>query len=372
MNIFVTGAKGFIGKNLTVALRRRGDMEVLEYDVDSAPGIFEKGVSSADVIFHLAGVNRPENPQEFEAANSEFTQQLCDAIRRLDRRPLLVLSSSTQASLDNPYGISKRKAEEAVFKFGKETGAPVAVFRLPGVYGKWCRPNYNSVVASFCHNVAHDLPISISDPAREVELVYIGDVVAAFIEIMDGQRLTQKNQFHDVEPVFRITLGKLADTIRAFRESRRTLMISDFSGRFARCLYATYLSHLPIDDFAYTLNQKVDNRGTLAELLKSPPFGQIFISRIKPGVTRGDHYHDLKVEKFCVVEGKAVIRFRHILGKELIEYPVTGEDFRVVDIPPGYTHSIENVGDGILVTLFWAAEVFDSERPDTYFEKVKG
>ena len=370
MNILVTGAKGFIGKNLTVALRRQSDLSVWEYDLDSTPQTLEDGLSRADVIFHLAGVNRPERVEEFRAGNIDSTRQICDAIRRLGTKPLLVLSSSSQATLDNPYGVSKRLAEETVFTFGLETGSPVAVFRFPGVFGKWCRPNYNSVVATFCYNIAHNLPITISDPSRELELVYVDDVVAAFIKVMNVQRQSIENPFCYVEPTFHVTLGNLADTIRSFRKSRNTLLVPAIWDRFTRSLYATYISHLPTNDFGYNLRQRVDQRGELAELFKSSHFGQVFVSRTRPGITRGNHYHDTKVEKFIVLEGEAVIRFRHILGADVIEYPVSGKNFQVVDIPPGYTHSIENVGQTDLVVLFWADEILDPAFPDTYPLKV--
>ncbi len=368
--ILVTGAKGFIGKNLIVALRRRANVDVIEYDLDSPASLLEEGLSKADVIYHLAGVNRPERVEEFTEGNFNLTQQICDTLRQLGRTPLLVLSSSTQVALDNPYGISKRQAEETVFDFGREKGASVSVFRLHGVFGKWCRPNYNSVVATFCYNITRDLPIAISDPGKEIELVYVDDVVLAFISEIGEQK--SGGAYRQVEPVFRVRLGELADTIRAFRESRTTLDVSDFSDPFVRWLYATYISYLPTDSFSYALTQRSDPRGELAELLKSPHIGQIFVSRTRPGITRGNHYHDTKVEKFVVLEGDAVIRFRHIRpevggqSSDVIECPVSGREFRVVDIPPGYTHSIENVGQNDLVVLFWADEIFDPSAPDTF------
>jgi UDP-2-acetamido-2,6-beta-L-arabino-hexul-4-ose reductase len=365
-SVLVTGAKGFIGKNLIISLKRRADVGVIEHDLDSPAGLLEEGIAKADVIYHLAGVNRPERVEEFTEGNFDLTRQICDALRQLGRTPFLVLSSSTQAGLDNPYGLSKLQAEKAVFDFGRETGASVFVFRLHGVFGKWCRPNYNSVVATFCHNIARDLPIAISDPAREIELVYIDDVVRAFIDIMDGRLPVSDGKYCSAEPMYRITLGALAETIRGFRKSRNSLALPDMSDPFTRALYATYLSYLPVDSFAYPLTQRTDLRGELAELLKSPHIGQIFVSRTRPGIMRGNHYHDTKVEKFIVFEGDAVIRFRHILGGDVIEYPVSGREFRVVDIPPGYTHSIENIGQNDLIVLFWANEIFDPNIPDTF------
>jgi len=383
MKILVTGAKGFVGKNLVVILKRRDDVDVIEYDLDSPAGLLEEGLAKADVIYHLAGVNRPERVEEFTEGNFDLTRQICDALRQLGRKPLLILSSSTQAALDNPYGLSKRQAEEAVFDFGRETGASVFVFRLHGVFGKWCRPNYNSVVATFCHNIARDLPIAISDPSREIELVYIDNVICAFIGVMDGRLLVSDGKYCLAEPMYRISLGALAETIQGFRDSRRSLTLPEMSDPFIRAVYATYVSYLPVDSFAYALTQRADPRGELAELLKSPHIGQIFVSRTRPGITRGHHYHDTKVEKFVVLEGDAVIRFRHIrpdisdqraeVGEQrsdVIEYPVSGREFRVVDIPPGYTHSIENIGQNDLIVLFWAAEILNPEKPDTYFEEV--
>ncbi|MBU2621775.1 MAG: NAD-dependent epimerase/dehydratase family protein [Proteobacteria bacterium] len=370
LTVLVTGAKGFIGKNLTVTLKRRADVDVIGYDLDSPPGLLEEGLAKADVVYHLAGVNRPERVEEFTEGNFDLTRRVCDDLRRLARTPLLVLTSSTQAALDNPYGVSKRHAEEVVFDFGKGMGASVFVFRLHGVFGKWCRPNYNSVVATFCHNIARDLPIAISDPTKEIELVYIDDVVRAFVGIMDGFLPVPDGKYCLVEPTYRISLGTLAEMIKGFRNSRASLVLPDISDLFVRALYSTYVSCLPADSFAYALTQRIDSRGELAELLKSPHIGQIFVSRTRPGITRGNHYHDTKVEKFVVLEGDAVIRFRHILGGDVIEYPVSGREFRVVDIPPGHTHAIENVGQSDLIVLFWANEIFDPGKPDTCFEKV--
>ena len=364
--VLVTGAKGFIGKNLVVALKRMTEVDVIEHDLDSPAGSLEEGLAKADAIYHLAGVNRPKRVEEFTEGNFDLMRQICDALRHLERTPLLVLSSSTQAALDNPYGLSKRQAEETVFDFSRKTRASVFVFRLQGVFGKWCRPNYNSVVATFCHNIARDLPIAISDPAREIELVYVDDVVRAFIGVMDGRLPVSNGKYCLAAPTYRITLGALAEMIHGFRDSRVSLALPDMSDPFILALYATYVSYLPVASFAYELTQRSDPRGELAELLKSPNIGQIFVSRTRPGITRGHHYHDTKVEKFVVLEGEAVIRFRHILGGGVIEYPVFGREFRVVDIPPGYTHSIENVGQIDLIVLFWAAEIFNPDIPDTF------
>jgi len=366
MKFLVTGARGFIGKNLVIALKRYTGSDVIEYDIDSSPSFLEDGLSCADVVYHLAGVNRTDRIEAFDEGNFEFTNRICSELMRLGRKPVFVLSSSIQADLNNPYGTSKRRAEETVFDFGRQTGAPVHVFRLPGVFGKWSRPNYNSVVATFCHNMARDLPIDISDSEKEIELVYIDDVVNTFVGLMDGRATAIDGKYYPVSPLYRISLGTLANTIAAFKASRVNLSLPDVSDALIRDLYATYISYLPTDSFAYSLPQWIDPRGELAELLKSPSFGQIFISRTRPGLVRGNHYHDTKVEKFIVLDGDAIIRFRHVLDGEVIEYPVCGRDFRVVDIPPGYTHSIENVGKNDLIVLFWAGEILNPENPDTF------
>lgn len=378
MKVLVTGSAGFIGRHLVEALGRRPGTIALGYDLGSTPADLERALAEADVILHLAGINRPQDPAEFKTGNADLTATIGDRLRALGRRPVFVLSSSIQAALDNPYGVSKRLAEEAVSRWASETGARAVIFRLKNVFGKWCRPNYNSVTATFCHNVAHDLPLTISDPARELELVYIDDVVAAFLGIVDAAAAGSDPRLPapggtasgEVPRSFRTTLGDLAARIRSFRESRTSLRLPDFSDDFNRCLYPTYLSYLDGPDFAYLLDQKTDPRGSLAEFVKAPAAGQIFVSRTKPGITRGNHYHHTKTEKFLVVEGEAVIRFRPIQGTEIIEHRVSGREFKVVDIPPGYTHSIENVGPGEMVTLFWASEIFDPQRPDTQFLPV--
>ncbi len=361
----VMGAGGFIGRNLVVALERREGVAVVGCDVGTDAASVEGTLEQADVIFHLAGVNRPPNPEDFEAGNAGVTKGLCDRLRALDRRPVIVFSSSTQAELDNPYGRSKRAAEEVLKEWASAAGGTVAVFRLPNVFGKWCRPNYNSAVATFCNNIARGLPIVVSDPDRELELVYVDDVVEVLSSFLNA-RPEPGTSFPVVTPTFKVRLGEIAETLNAFKASRKSLEVPDFSDSFITRLYATYLSYLPEGEFAYALQRNDDARGTLAELLKAPSFGQLFVSRTKRGVTRGNHYHDTKTEKFCVLEGEAVIRFRPVLGCEVQSYRVSGNEFRVVDIPPGYAHSIENVGENELVVLFWASEVFDPSKPGAY------
>ena len=369
--VLVTGSEGFIGKNLVERLKREKDIHLLCFDIGVPEQQLGEFLDAADVVYHLAGVNRPQDPSDHEKVNAGLTAAIADRLLASGRIPLVVLTSSTQAELDNPYGASKRKAEETLRNFGRSGGAPVRIFRLPGVFGKWCRPNYNSVVATFCHNTAHGVPITVSDPAKELRLVYVDDVVAAFCSLLsDGAGLPQ-GDILSVEPEYHVTLAALAEKINAFKAIRETLHLPDEADRFTRLLHATYLSYLPRDGFAYRLVQKSDQRGELAELLKSEHFGQIFVSRTRPGITRGNHFHDTKIEKFCVIEGDAVIRFRHIRENDVLEYPVSGRDFKVVDIPPGYTHSIENTGDRDLIVLFWSNEVFNPLRPDTYVAEVR-
>ncbi|MDA8115841.1 MAG: NAD-dependent epimerase/dehydratase family protein [Actinomycetota bacterium] len=373
MKVLVTGANGFIGKNLVVALKRAA-VEVAEIDVDFTPAEFLAGVRDAAAVFHLAGVNRPEHEEEFATGNVGSLDALFAALDRSLAgdlgvvRPVIVLSSSYQAGKDNQYGRSKLAGEQALEAYAGRAGTPAVIYRLPGVFGKWCRPNYNSVVATFCHNIARDLPITISDPARVVELVYIDDVVAAFMTHLESKPTGVTRS--EVRPTFSASLGELAERIHALHAMRQTLEVADASDPFTRRLLGTYTSYLPPAELAYGLEQRTDPRGTLAELLKSPHFGQMFVSRTHPGVTRGNHYHDLKVEKFCVLEGEAVIRFRPIAGEEVIEHRVSGTDFKMVDIPPGMTHSIENVGATEMIVLFWASEILDRDHPDTYVSEV--
>ena len=367
-SILVTGAAGFIGRNLVEALRRQPGLVVRTLTSDTK-ALLQQHLCEADVIFHLAGVNRPKTEAEFTDGNAGFTHELCLRLRSLGRAPKIVFSSSTQAAVDNPYGVSKREAEAELQGFAAETGAEVAIYRLRNVFGKWCRPNYNSAVATFCHNIVRGLPIHVSDPNREIDLVYVDDVVAAFVDELG------KNSsgvfFRDIPVSKKVTLARLVELIESFQASRHDLVMPDLSDPFARKLYATYLSYLPEVDFAYSLEKRTDERGDLAEFIKSAQFGQVFVSRTKPGISRGNHYHHTKTEKFLVVEGNALIRFRHVERPDVIEYAVSGRDLKVVDIPPGYTHSIENVGSTEMIVLFWASEIFNPQCPDTYALNVR-
>jgi UDP-2-acetamido-2,6-beta-L-arabino-hexul-4-ose reductase len=324
----------------------------------------------SDVVYHLAGVNRPEKIDDFETGNVDVTRTIVSVLEKLSRKPYIVMSSSTQAELDNPYGKSKKKAEEVLLEYSKKTGAKIFIYRLPGVFGKWSKPNYNTVVATFCYNIARGLDIAISDRNSEIELVYIDDVVNEFINLLNTHCDIGYSHYYGINKTFKVTLGELADKIYQLHDIRNSLMVPDLSGDFMKYLHATYASFLDEKDFSYPLKGKVDNRGCLFELIKSEYFGQIFVSKTHKGVIRGNHYHNSKVEKFCVIKGKAVIRFRNIITNESLAYHVSDEKIEIVDIPPGYTHSIENVSDGAMIVLFWANQILDQNNPDTYYCEV--
>ncbi len=368
--VLVTGSKGFVGRNLTVSLAQRKDLKVTGFDIDDDQIALSSLVEGADFIFHLAGVNRPQNVEDFTTGNTGLTQTIVSLLQKQGNKTPLVISSSSQAAQDNPYGVSKRQAEEAVFAYGRETGASVYVYRLPNVFGKWCRPNYNSAVATFCNNIAKDLPIQINDPTVTMNLVYIDDVVNEFIAVLDGKP-HPKDTFCQVQPVHTITLGEIVALIHSFKEIRVDRSIPDMSDSFTKKLYSTYLSYLPKDQFSYSLKMNVDDRGSFTEFIKTVDRGQVSINISKPGITKGNHWHHTKNEKFLVVSGQGVIRFRQVGGDEVIEYFVTGEKLAVVDIPTGYTHNISNMGTTDLVTVMWCNEIFDPEKPDTYFEGVE-
>ncbi len=368
--VLVTGSEGFIGKNLCQALRRLPNAELLGFEVNDSPGDLPGLASRADIIFHLAGVNRPQTEADFAIGNAELTRELCRQLAAGSRKPVLVLSSSTQAELDNAYGASKRVAETAVLEYHTNTGAPVYIYRFPNVFGKWSRPNYNSVVATFCHNIARGLPVQVNNPATVLRFVYIDDVVHAFVDTVVRPEHDPTRTRYEIEPVLTITLGELHDLVQSFPRDRALGRVPNLGDPLTRYLHATFLSFVPPSQLATPVPVRSDSRGRLFEVVKSPHGGQVFVSTTKPGVTRGNHYHDTKVEKFAVIAGEAIIRLHPIRDGEPIEFAVNGQDVRVIDIPPGYAHSIENVGQNNLVTLFWASEVFDPERPDTWAEPV--
>lgn len=369
--VLITGSRGFIGKNLRAALARNPEVVIRTFDRGDEPGLLDSHLDEADFIYHFAGVNRPQDPTEFEIGNTGLTRRIVKTFERLQRTVPILFTSSSQAEFDNPYGRSKKAAEDILAEYSKRTGAPVFIYRLPGVFGKWSRPDYNTVVATFCHNITRGLEIKISDPTHVIELVYIDDVIRHFTSHLHEPQLSAGvGSYCQINTIFKVTLGDLAAKIYSLRDMRTTLKVPDLSDYFMRCLNATYLSFLDTRDFSYPLDLKTDERGSLFELIKSEHFGQIFISKTLKGITRGNHYHDSKIEKFCVIQGEAVIRFRHVLSDEVIEYHVSGAKIRVVDIPPGYTHHIENLGDNEMIVLFWANQIFNQDNPDTYFTEV--
>jgi UDP-2-acetamido-2,6-beta-L-arabino-hexul-4-ose reductase len=367
--VLITGSNGFVGRNLVVTLARRTDVRIIPFDVDSQPDSLAGLVAEADFIFHLAGVNRPQNVDEFATGNTGLTETLIAHLRESGKPTPLLISSSTQAAQDNPYGLSKHAAEDAVFAYGRDTGAAVFVYRLPNVFGKWCRPNYNSAVATFCHNITHSLPIQINDPTVVMNLVYIDDVVRAFMAALDGMA-AGGTEFSLVQPVHTVTLGSIVELVGSFKADRELRNVPDLGDPFTKKLYSTYLSYLPTDQFSYPLTMNVDLRGSFTEFIKTPDRGQVSVNISKPGITKGNHWHHTKNEKFLVVSGQGVIRFRRVGGDEIIEYHVSGEKLEVVDIPTGYTHNITNTGECDLVTVMWCNETYDPENPDTFFESV--
>lgn len=380
MKILVTGAKGFIGENLIAELNniREGktklyqvsqDLEIFPYDVDSKPDELEMYCNQANFVFHLAGINRPEKQEEFMEGNFGFTSVLLDTLKKYKNNCPVMLSSSTQATLDNAYGKSKRAGEELIFDYAVETSAKVLVYRFPNVFGKWCRPNYNSAVATFCYNIAHGIPIQVNDPTVTMNLVYIDDVVRELLFALAGKE-NRNGKYCEVPVVHTIKLGEIVELIYSFKATRENLSVPDLSNAFTKKLYSTYLSYLPENEFSYPLKMNVDERGSFTEIIRTPDRGQFSVNISKPHITKGQHWHHTKNEKFVVVSGKGVIRFRKINTEEIIEYFVSGDKIQVVDIPVGYTHNIENLGDTDLITFMWCNEVFDPDRPDTYFEKV--
>ena len=374
MKVLVTGAKGFIGKNLCLTLRQMKDVELLEYDLDSTPEDLDRYLAECDFVMHLAGVNRPQDPSEYTTGNAVFTEDILDKLVERGAKTPFLLSSSIQAELDNPYGISKRAAEDAVRDYAKRSGALIYIYRLANVFGKWCRPNYNSAVATWCHNIARCLPIMVRDESAKINLVYIDDVVADFVSCLSNREhcpYTIEGACISVLPTYHTTLGEVVALLQAFHSEPRHLMVPDQRDEFAKKLYATYLSYLPEDRFAYPLTMHCDARGSFTEILHSVERGQVSVNVSKPGIVKGQHWHHTKHEKFCVVSGKGLIQFRKMDGStEVLDYHVSGDKIEVVRIPPGYTHNIINEGDTDMVTLMWANEVFDPGRPDTFREEV--
>lgn len=368
MKVLVTGANGFIGKNLVLRLREQVGTEVLTFARGDTDATLQAALAQADAVIHLAGENRPASPDAFEQVNAGLTRQICDGLRALGKSTPFLLASSAQAEMDNLYGRSKLAAEQAVELLAQDNGNPVAVYRLPGVFGKWGKPNYNSVVATFCYNKAHDLPVQINDANARVRLVYVDDVISAFLSLLATPWSGSVRPV--ITPEYSITLAELSEQIDAFKNCRTTLVSERVGTGLIRALYATYVSYLPKAKFAYEVPAYGDARGVFVEMLKTPDAGQFSFFTAHPGITRGGHYHHTKTEKFLVIKGKARFGFRHMLTNEVYHLDTEGAKPQVVETVPGWTHDITNVGDDDMVVMLWANEIFDRANPDTITSKV--
>lgn len=367
MRVLVTGSNGFIGKNLIIRLNEL-DVQVLTYTRESLTQNLEELIKDTDCIVHLAGENRPKDEKDFDVVNAGLTMSICDALRSLGKNTPIILASSTQAEFDNAYGKSKLNAETALKVLEVDTGCPVYVYRLPGVFGKWCKPNYNSVVATFCYNISHDIPIQINDPSFELSLVYIDDVIEEFVKVIQGLRGGKKEL--SVQPEYKIKLGDLSTQIQNFKESRDSLITEKVGSGLIRKLHSTYLSYLSPEQFSYSIPSYSDERGMFAEMLKTKDSGQFSFFTAKPGVTRGGHYHHSKTEKFLVVQGRAKFGFRNIATDETHEIITTSKELKIVETVPGWSHDITNIGTEEIIVMLWANEIFNPNNPDTIAYKV--
>ncbi|MGO1468961.1 MAG: capsular polysaccharide biosynthesis protein CapF [Tissierella sp.] len=369
MKILVTGSQGFIGKNLLSELKNNGYIDVLEYSRETNEELLDEYCRKADFVFHLAGVNRPKDEKEFMKQNFGFTSKLLGKLKKHNNKATVLITSSIQAERNNAYGKSKKAGEELLFEYSRETGARVLVYRLKNLFGKWSKPNYNTVVATFCYNISRGLEVQVNNEETKLELCYIDDVLEEFLRALNNNP-TKEDRYCIVPETYNIKLGKLAEIIKKFEEDRTTLSIPNMNDQLTKKLYSTYLSFLPEDKFSYDLKMNKNNKGSFTEFIKTPDRGQVSVNISKPGITKGEHWHHTKNEKFLVVSGKGVIRFRRVGSEEIIEYYVNGEKLEVVDIPPGYTHNIENLGEIDMVAIMWANERFDPENPDTYYMEV--
>jgi UDP-2-acetamido-2,6-beta-L-arabino-hexul-4-ose reductase len=380
MNILVTGAKGFIGRNLIAELENMrawkskdhlpsSNLYIMSYDLENEPVLLRAYCSRADFVVHLAGINRPQDVSEYMQGNFGFTSVLLDTLGSVHSKAPVLVTSSIQAELDNPYGKSKKAGEELIAAYGLVNDIPVYIYRLPNVFGKWCRPNYNSAIATFCHNIACGLPIQVNDSSVQLKLVYIDDVVAEIIRAMEG-KANKQDGLCSVKPVFQETLGHVVELLTSFKNNRSTLNVPALGDTFTKYLYAAYLSYLPEDSFSYPLKMNTDTRGSFTEMIRTPERGQFSVNIIKPGITKGNHWHHTKNEKFIVVSGNGVIRLRKVGEEPVYEYYVSGDKMEMVEIPTGYTHSIKNLCDWDMIVFMWASELFDPEHPDTHYLEV--
>ncbi|NLI94838.1 MAG: SDR family oxidoreductase [Erysipelotrichaceae bacterium] len=368
MKVLVTGAKGFVGKHVVYMLKEN-EYKVFEFDLDTPKEMLEVYIKEADFIIHLAGVNRPLSNEEFYDGNTNFTYKLIELIKKNNKQIPLVFSSSIQATLDNDYGKSKKEAEDYLFSYSKEVGVPVYIYRLENLFGKWGRPNYNSVIATWCYNIARNIPLQVNDPNKQVTFLYIDDVIEEFKAVLRGAK-RDYNEPLSIKPTYTKTLQEVKELLESFVTSRTSLVIPTMDGEFSSKLYATYLSYLKPEQFIYDLKMNIDERGSFSEFIRTKNAGQVSVNVAKPGITKGEHYHHSKNEKFLVVYGKAKISYRKVDEEEIISFYVSGDKLQVLDMIPGYTHNITNVGDSDLVTLIWASEPFDPNNPDTYYLQV--
>lgn len=369
MRVLITGAEGFLGRNLVLLFSEINGSEILTFTRQNCISELPALVKDSDWIFHMAGVNRPKNNEEFIAGNVDLTQSICDAVKASCRLIPIVFASSIQAELDNVYGISKRKAENILLSFQSATNNPVYIYRLPNIFGKFARPNYNSVVATFCHNIIFDRPIKVNNPSALISLVYVDDVVESFRGLLE-KGIEKRGTFFKVLPEYSTTVGKLADQLYRFKALRENLIVEPVGIGLTRALYSTYMSYLPPEKFSYYIKQYCDDRGVFAEMVKTIDAGQVSFFTARPGVTRGGHYHHSKTEKFLVIKGKARCRFRHAITGERYEINTAGESRQIIETVPGWAHDITNVGDDEMICVVWANEIFDHEKPDTVFYPV--
>jgi len=367
MSVLVTGAYGFIGKNLSVRLNEL-NIQVTTYTRENSTQDLKELIKDADYIIHLAGENRPKDEKDFDVVNAGLTASICDAVRSSGKNTPIILASSTQVELNNAYGKSKLDAESTMKLLEIDTGCPVHIYRLPGVFGKWCKPHYNSVVATFCHNISHDLPVQVNNSDLELSLVYIDDVVEEFVRIIKGAKAVIKKL--SVQPEYKIKLGDLADQINKFRESRDSLITERVGSGFVSKLYSTYLSYISPEQFTYSIPSYADERGMFAEILKTKDSGQFSFFTAKPGITRGGHYHHSKTEKFLVIQGEARFGFRHVALDRTHEITTTSKELKIVETVPGWSHDITNIGSEDMIVMLWANEIFDSDNPDTITHQV--